>query len=319
MSQPESAFPRDEHLTAIAIAYKNPDTTLIADEVFPRTAVGKMEFSWTEYPDHQGYTVPDTRVGEKSKVPQLELRGQKRTSHCEDFGLDVPLSANDISQAAPNTDPREYATEQATNLVLLDREVRAAALAFDPTRYPSSNKKNLATSGDGGGPEQWDDPETDPLEELVEGLDSCLIRPNVLSLGQRCWTKLSMHPKIVSAGLGNSGQHGRITRARLAELLEIAEVVVGAAFVNIVKPNKTPVLARVWGPHALAFYRDRTVTTAGGLTFGYTAQFGTRVAGSKVVDMGLHGGTMVRAGESVRELIVAPRAAFFWQNAVSAG
>lgn len=311
----DHAFPRDEHLTTISIAYKNPDVALIQDSVFVRTEVGKTEFSYWTYPEGQGYTVPNTRVGERSQVPRVEIQGTKVPTETEDFGVEIPLTANDINNAPRGVDPRERATEQATNLVLLDREVRCAALAFDAAQYAAGNKIDVS----GTPTDMWDDyANSDPLPQLIDGIDACLMRPNVVAFGHKTWNKLSMHPKIVSAALGNDGTSGRATRQRLAELLEVQEVLVGASIVNIVKPGKTPQLARVWGPHALAFYRDRTVGTAGGITFGITGQYGTREAGSKPIDIGLRGGTGVRAGESVKEVIVAPRAAYFWQNAVAA-
>jgi len=40
-----SAFVQNPEMTAIAIAYKNPDVVLIADGVSPRFSVGGMLFS----------------------------------------------------------------------------------------------------------------------------------------------------------------------------------------------------------------------------------------------------------------------------------
>jgi hypothetical protein len=54
------------------------------------------------------------------------------------------------------------------------------------------------------------------------------------------------------------------------------------------------------------------------VTFGVTAQFGTRVAGSwDDKNIGLTGGKMVRAGESVKEVITAADLGYFVQNAVA--
>lgn len=55
------------------------------------------------------------------------------------------------------------------------------------------------------------------------------------------------------------------------------------------------------------------------MTFGFTAQSGSRVANSIAdPDIGMRGGQRVRVGESVRELIVAGDCGYFFQNAVSA-
>lgn len=304
-------FPRDTHLTAIAIAYKNPDFDLIADSVLPRVNVNKREFGWYEYPVADLYTIPDTRVGERGRVNQVDVSGSKRTSSCVDYGIDIPLTDDDIKEAAPGTDPRAKATERATNIVLLDREKRVADMVFDETRYDDAVKSTLQTTG------QWSHADSDPIRAIRAGLDRALVRPNAIVFGQETWGALSVHQKVVSACLGNSGVYGVATRERLAEILEVNEILVGVSRVNSVKPGKTPTLVRVWGKHALAFYRDRSVDTTGGVTFGITAQRGTRFAGSKAVDMGINGGTLVRSAETVKELIAAPLACYFWKNAVA--
>jgi hypothetical protein len=310
----DGAYPRDKHLTAIAIAYKNPELNYIADAVMPRVPVGKLTFEYWEYPLGQGYDVPSTNVGERSKVNTVEIGGTRKAATCEDKGIEITLTANDISQAPKGVDPRERATEQSTDIILRDRERRVAALVFNTTSYPAGRQIDLGDTAT----TQWSDyTNADPLSFIHEKLDSCPIRPNVMAFGQPAWTKLAMHPKVVKAVNGNDGGHGRATRQQIAELLELSEVLVGNAFVNSVKPGKTPVLARCWGKHAVAFFRDQSVGTSGGLTFGFTAQFEERMAGSKPIDIGMRGGVGVRAGETVKELIVAPDAAFFFENAVA--
>ncbi len=313
----DTAFPRDEELTAIAIAYKNPDTVLVQDEIFPKTPVGRREFKYFEYDLARGFSVPDTRVGEHSKVPQIKLTGTEIAAKVVDQGLEIPLTHSDINDAPKTINPRGHATEQATNLVMLDREIRCASLAFNPASYPAGFKVDVSTDlGGGAGAEQFTQPGADPLTLLQERLDQCWIRPNHILFGQPAWNAFAKHPKIVSAAIGNDGTQGRATRQRVAELLEVQRVLVGTGFVNSVKPGKTPVLTRIWGNHVLGFFRDRTVGVTGGITFGLTAQHGTRVAGSKNIDIGLHGGVAVRAGESVKEFIVASRAAYFFENVV---
>lgn len=309
-------FPRDNHLTAIAVAYKNPEVTLIADQVLPRMKVGRREFSYYTYPEAQMYSVPTTRVGEHDRVNRTTVTGAKVTDAVQDDAQMIPLTRADIDEAAPGTNPEEKATERATNIILLGREVRVAALATDPANFPSTNKKDLSS----GSNLYLDHEDADPIEEILAGLDACLIRPNYLEIGPYTWRKLSTNPKLVSAVLGNSGTSGVVTRQRLAELFEVNEIFVGAGLVNIAKPGKTPQLARVWGNQVLAFYRDSTIDTSGGVSFGGTAQYGDRVAGSSEIkpgDMGLYGGKEILVGESTKELIIAPRAAFLWTNAVT--
>ncbi|HXS18968.1 MAG TPA: hypothetical protein VN764_17335 [Polyangiaceae bacterium] len=314
MSKP---FPRDNHLTSIAIAYKNPEVNLIADQVLPRVKVSKREFSYYEYPEGQMYTVSDTRVGEHDRVNRSNVRGNKETSEVEDNGQIIPLTKNDIDQAPQGVDPKAQATERGTNIILLSHERNVCNLVTNPANYPATNTKNLAA----GGNKRLDASDADPFGELLAGLDACLVRPNYLTFGAYAWRKLSTAPKVVAASQGNSGESGIALRRVIAELLEVNEIFVGRGVVNIAKPGKAIELAQLWGNVVLAHFRDSTVGTSGGITFGFTAQMGDRVAGSRDVpagDMGLYGGVEVLSGESTKPLIVAPRAGFPWTNACTA-
>jgi hypothetical protein len=157
----------------------------------------------------------------------------------------------------------------------------------------------------------------------MNALDVPVVRPNVLVLGQQTWTGLRQHPKVTAAAFpsgGNALGGGTVLqREALAALLEIDEVIVGPAWYNTAKPGQTPSLARLWGKHASLIYRAPQVETVNDVTFGFTAQWGDRIAGTIERDpsVGLRGGTRVRVGESVKEEISASDAAYFFQNAVA--
>ncbi|HBI6270410.1 TPA: hypothetical protein K8J16_005209 [Serratia marcescens] len=123
---------------------------------------------------------------------------------------------------------------------------------------------------------------------------------------------------MVKAYNGTMGEDGLVPLQFLRDLLELEDILVGSAFVNISRPGQKPVLVRAWANHASFIYRNKLADTQGGVTFGMTAQFGSRVSGSiPDPDMGLRGGQRVRVGESVRELIVSPDCGYFFQNAVA--
>jgi hypothetical protein len=55
----------------------------------------------------------------------------------------------------------------------------------------------------------------------------------------------------------------------------------------------------------------------GGITFGATAEYGSRISGRiEDPDVGLQGGYRVRTGERVKELVIAKDVGYFVQNAV---
>ncbi|HID4045053.1 major capsid protein [Serratia marcescens] len=307
----KAPFPIDPHLTAIAIGYRN--TSLIADSVLPRVPVSKAEFKWWEYDLGQGFTVPSTSVGRTSQPNQVEFNAEEKTSSTNDYALDAPVPQSDIDNAPANYDPLGRATERVSDLILLDREVRTSKEVFNPANYPTGNKETLAAA------DQWSNDASKPIKKIVSALDKMIMRPNVAVLGRATATALRQNPSVVKAFNASPGEDGMVPLDFLRQLLELDEIVVGSAFVNIARPGQKPVLVRAWANHAAFIYRNLLADTQGGVTFGITAQFGTRVSGSIVdPDMGMRGGQRVRVGESVRELICAADCGYFFQNAVAA-
>lgn len=307
----KSAFPITPMLTAIAIAYRNP--RLIADDVLPRVPVVKQEFKYKKYSLVDGFTLPNTLVGRMSKPNQVEFGFTEVQDSTRDYALDDPIPVADEENAPQNYDPADRATEVLTNLIALDREVRTANLVFNPASYAATNRTALT------GNNLWSDyANSDPITAIMAALDACVMRPNIGIFGRPTWAKLSQHPKIVKAFHGNEGATGVASRKFVAQLFELDEVLVGEPWVNTAKKGQAPILSRVWSKHAAFIYRDMSADMSYGVTYGFTAQWGDRVAGSIAdPDLGMRGGHRVRVGESVKELVAADDLGYFFENAVA--
>jgi hypothetical protein len=310
---PTAPYPIDPALVAITIAYRN--TRYIADSVLPRVPVGKQEFKYWEYPIEETFQLPDTKVGRRGSPNEIDLTATEKTDKTEDHGLDDPIPQADIDNAPPNHNPVDRAVVQLTDYILLAREKRTADLVFAAAGYPTGQKVQLA------GNDQWSvfaHADSDPIEDIVTGLDTCLIRPNVMVIGQTAWSKLSRHPKLVKAIHGNEGDTGIARRAAVAELFELEEILVGESRLNTAKKGQPATLGRVWGKHCALLFRDKNADTRSGITFGYTAEWGGRIAGQeRDSKIGLRGGVRVRVGEGVREKIVAGQCGYFIEDAVA--
>ncbi|MEX1120865.1 MAG: phage capsid protein [Balneolales bacterium] len=309
-------FPQaDPELVAISIAYQN--TRLIADKVFPRKPVGKEEFKYYKFPKGSFITVPDTTAGRKGKLNEVNFEAEQVTDSTVPHGLKAPVPQSDIDNAPDGLSPLNITTEGLRDLVLLDREVRCANKAFDADEYAADNKVQLA------GTDQWSDyANSSPIDDIETGLNVPMIRPNKLLIGQAAWSVLRQHPEIIAAVNKNDGDKGLATKAAVAELFELDEVIVGQGWVNIAKPGQPVNKVRVWGKHTLLFNDNATATpTLGlGMTFGFTAQHGDPVAGTVPVpggDMGLDGGVNVINGEKVKELIAANDLGYFIEDCVA--
>ncbi|MCA0184706.1 MAG: phage capsid protein [Proteobacteria bacterium] len=304
-------FPTNPTLTAIAIAYRNPDVALIADQVLPRIDTDES-FSWMEYDLAQGFTIPDTQVGRKSVPNEVDFSGTERQAKVQDYGLDDIIPNRDIAADNRGVDPRGRAVEYLTGLVHLGREKRVADLVFNAANYAAANVLPLS------GTSQWSDPNSDPVAAIGDALDSTIIRPNVATFGQVTWTKLRRNPKLVNAIKGGTTVAGMVSRQEFADLFELQEVLVGQSNINLAKKGQPVNMQRTWGKHASFFFRDRSASNAGGVTFGFTAQWGGWVAGEIAEQKtGLRGAVRVRSGESVKEIICAKDVGFLFQNAVA--
>jgi hypothetical protein len=310
----QTPFFVDPYLTAIAIAYRNG--TMIADSVLPRVPVAKEEFRWWKYEKADKFTVPDTKVGRKSKVHEIEFGATEDTAKTEDFGLDDPIPMADITNAAGQPfDPLARSTENITDLIALDREKRVATLVFDPATY-AGNTSDVA--------EGWSDfTASDPLKDIMEAMDGMVMRPNIAVMGRTVFSTLRQHTKIIAAAFpvgGNAAEGGVVSRDTLRQLFELDELLIGEGWINSGKRGKAPSMERVWGLHLALLRRDGQADPGTGrATFGFTAQFGDRVAGQEFDrEIGLRGGIRVRVGESVKELVVAPDFGYLFENAVAA-
>ena len=200
-----------------------------------------------------------------------------------------------------------------SDLIELDREIRAANLTFNTANYAAANQETLS------GTSQWSDfTDSDPVAAIQAAMDACVIRPNIMVIGRPAFSVLIRHPKILSGifrGLANAGV---ARKQEVADLFELDQVIVGEGWLNTAKKGQPVVMSRVWGKHAALIYQDLKADTQGGTTFGLTAQHKTREAGTiPDAKMGARGGQWVRVTEKVQEVITAPDLGYFIQNAVA--
>ena len=307
-------FPVNNEYTAIAIACMNK--AMIADMVLPITPVSK-KFTWIKHTKEEAFSPPDDRVGRKSAPNQVSFTGSEETDSTEDYALDDPIPQDDIeANNVPGYDVIGKSTEFLMNLLMLKREKRVADLVFDANTYAASNKDQLSGSS------QFSDATSKPVDKLLEYLDTPLMRPNLAIFGNTAWRKTRQNPNVIESikGTGAGAEAaGTVSRQQMAEVLEIDDVVVGQGWINIAGKGQPPNFVRVWGNHIALIYRDVLAGPQRGTTFGFTGQWGGRIAGSQPDgDIGMRGGVKNRVGWSHKEIISAADLGFFVEDAVAA-
>lgn len=309
----------DEALTAIVMGYRNQ--SLIADQILPRVDVQSETFKYTKFDLANHLTLIDSKVDRRSKPHEVDWTGQEASDFVEDQALDAPIPNRDkqIYQSSGRAafDIEAKKVQQLADLIAIGHEKRTADLVFNANNYAVANKATLS------GTSQWSDATSDPLTAILAAIDNMVMRPNAAVMGPAVWSKLRSHPKVTAAMFPNGGNAATaptmVARQAIADLLELDELFVGRAFGNTAKPGQTPVLSRLWGKDALFYYRDLNITDPQGtVTLGITAQWGGKVSGTIVdPDMGMRGGYRVRAGEAVKEVLLAPDAAYLFKAAVA--
>lgn len=303
-------YPNDPRLTGIALAFRNGE--LIADQVMPRTPVGKSTFKWNEYDFAEGVTVPVTIVGRKGRPTEVEFTATEKTGGTEDHALDDVVPLDDVADvpAGSGIDPLGQATEGLTGLIALGREIRVANMVQDDANY---NHSDALTSTD-----RFDDPASDPSEIILDAISTPLVRPNIAVTSLGVYNKLRKNIALVSAITGNESGKGVVSREQLAAYFELDEILVGTGWVNTAKPGQTPTYARVWGKSFALLRRAPIVTARGEPSWGFTAEFGARVA-KQIPEpkIGLRGAIRVRVGESVGEYVQSKEAGYLLEDVIS--
>jgi hypothetical protein len=301
-------------LTAISIAYRN--AKLIADDVLPRVPVVTPSFLYSVYNKGDNFTIPDTKVGRKSDVNQIDFSATQAAANVEDYAIDevVPNRDKMVATAYGSfVDPEAIAAEQVSDVLALAREQRTANLITTAASYAAANKTTLS------GTSQWSDKvNSDPLVTLITAMDSMLMRPNKLVISRIVATQLQTHPKLLAAFHGNQGQSGFMPLSFLQTLLGLDDILVGEGFVNTAVKGQTPVISRIWGKSAALIYSSSVSVDTNSMSFGITAQWGDRLSATyQEPKKGLRGSTIVRVGESVKELILANDLGYLFTNAVA--
>ena len=307
----KAPFPVDPVLTGIVLAYRN--RRYIADQVLPRLdPMTKEEFKYTLWNLAEGFRLQDTKVGRKSQPNEVEFSAEEKTGTTVDHGLDDVIPNTDFDNAAGSVDPEARAAEGLAEYVALGREKRVADTVFAAATYPAANKVQLT------GTDRWSDfTNSDPIEDIQAGLDTPILRPNIMVIGRPGYSVLIRNPKILKATNRNDGDTGIARRQDIADLFELDEILVGEPFVNAAKKGQAASLSRLWGKHCALLHRNLQATTpmSNQVTFGWTAQYGERVSGSiPEPKVGLRGSVRVRVGESVAEVIAAADVGYFIED-----
>ena len=304
-------FVPNEHLTAIALGFKNAQ--FIADLVAPRVEVFEETFKWTEYNTQDTFTIPNTMVGRKSRTNEVEFGATEHDDSVVDYGLSDVIPQADIKKAEshPAFDPKGRATMKLSELVSLGREKRVADFVMTAANY---NHSEAVTSGD-----KWTDAGADVISQLGDALNTPLVRPNTMILGHEEAWALRKNKQLVKAIKGSEHGEGLVSLAAIAEMFELERILVGASRHNVKNPGQPMELQRLWQGGAALHYIKSAAQLKDDVTFMLTAGYQGKVAHEKMLEpgeVGIRGGVRVTVGDSVKEVPISKEAGYFLQGVI---
>lgn len=256
-------------LTDVSIGFANDPSFYIADTVFPTVPSDKQSNIYVKYnrgdffQGSEDLGTSGAGSGALVRAPGTEARkvgyrvDMTNTFFCINYaiGVDIPDELRSNADAVFQLDME--ATKLATEILRIRRELEWVREAFATGVWGTDRTAgtDFTQFGDYGG--------SDPFTEFENNLDTVEqntgVRPNKLVLGPLTWRRLKHHPDFIDRikGGATSGSPALMTKAQLASMLEIDEVLVGRGiFRSSIEAtgNDTPTLTRMYGAHALLLH-----------------------------------------------------------------
>lgn len=284
----------DVHVNAalndISIAFMQDPGNFIAERLFPVVPVTKQADRYFTYPKDNWF-----RVEAQKRAPGAESAGGGYELTTDTYFADVYAIHKDVpdqirSNADPAVNPDNEATLWSTEQCMLIREL-VVLTQFFVTGVWGTEVVGVTGVPAGGQFQFWNEAGSVPITDLEDGIISVESqtgrRPNTLTLGARVWSVLKNHPDFIARV--NSGQTpggpALVSRQRLAEILEIDEVLVTRAVQNTALEGATATIDYMAGNHALLTHKPASpglLTPSAGYIFGWTGFLGAGAFGNRM-------------------------------------
>lgn len=296
----------DPLLSNLSLAYQNAD--YIAEKIMPVVTTPKVTGKYYVYDTSKFRQVMSLRgMGAPAREVGYGIT-QSTPFVCLDHAL-KELVPDELKEQSENPmNPEMDATENVTEKLLIEKERALATYMQSGTNL--TNNTTLA------GITQWSDyANSDPIGDIETGIESVRSKifkaANVLVLGQAVWNKLKHHPDLIDRI--KYGGFGKMSTQALADLLDLDEVIIGAAGYESATEGQTSVPAYIWGKYAWLIYRPKRPAIKQ-IAFGY--HFQHKKTADKWYDKDREG-TFVRIHDFYTREVLTVNAAYLIINAVA--
>ncbi|MFD4554418.1 hypothetical protein ACFWP5_08820 [Streptomyces sp. NPDC058469] len=303
---------RNPILTNISKAFRNDQANYIGMSLLPELPVAEDAGFYYVY-DKSGMKVVETRITPNVKASVAEVeRNLSKVPYgpLEKQALDEFLSDDEIKRSKDPLNARIDTTENVTDVFLLAKEAKAAAL-LSSTSVLTQNTTLSGTS-------QWSDfGNSNPFNDIRVAKNSVkangLRRVNTAWMSFEVWSIIENHPDFLDRIKWS--ERGIMTPEIFASLIGVKQILIGDAAKNTAVDGQTDVLASVWGKHfGLAYIEARPGLKQ--LSLGYTLQLEDG-RGMETIDSRKEMGEYERISDYYLQYVMTPEVAYSIQNAVA--
>jgi len=255
----------DPLLSKLSLAYQNAD--YIAEKLLPIVPTAKITGKYYVYDKSKFRKVRTLRgIGASSSEVGYGV-SQSSVFTCKDHALKELVPDELKDQAESPMSPEIDAAENLAERFLIEKE-------YDLASYMQS-ESNLTNYTTLSGTDQWSDyANSDPISDIETGIESVRSKifkaANTLVLGQEVWNQLKHHPDLIDR-IKYSG-FGKMSLSALADLLNLDQVIIGAAGRETADEGQTSSLGYIWGKYAWLLYIPKRPSIKN-VGFGYHFQY----------------------------------------------
>ena len=280
-------------LTQMSIAYVQAQDKFVADKVFPSIPVPNKSDIYFVF-NKADFLRND--FGKKAAGGKPSTGGYDLTTagpyNCEVYGYGHKIP-DQIRANADNPLNLDMAAAQLVMQKALIAREASFVTNFMGTSIWGKDITGVSASPSTNQVLQWNDASSTPIEDIRAGMtyveSQTGFRPNTLTIGRAVWDKLVDHPDLIdrvkySGGVSNAVP-AQVTRAAVAQILELDNIFVSGAVSNTAEKGATAAYSYLMGKSALLAYvppAPSLMTPAAGFTFNWTGYAGSEGSGIRV-------------------------------------
>ncbi len=270
-------------LTNVSLAYMQDPEDFVAGKVFPVVPVQKQS---DKYPIYDFGDFNRDTMEKRADAAETQGSGYRLSSDtydCDVWGLHKDIGAQVRANADSVFNMDRDATAYLAQQALISREINWAANFFAASKW-TTDVTGVASGPTGAQVLQWNDAASTPIEDIrgYKRTSQLLTarKPNKLVLGPQVWDALQDHPDIIDRIKGDAGPSSpaKVTKAVIAALLELDEILVMDSIKNTANEGADAVGAFIGGKGALLAYaaaRPSLLEPSGGYTFAWAGYLGS--------------------------------------------